>query len=111
MQEEGGNPMAPLLRAVNRIAGTLGPTHPHLLFDTLAYEYTVNPPTKTLPASNVVIRVCLAGCNTCSSTACQEVETGSQDDAPNSSGGVRSWSDKTCLGTKQLRLRNLLPFG
>ena len=71
MQEEGGNPMAPLLRAVNRIADTLGPTHPHLLFDTLAYEYTVNPPTKTLPASNVVIRVCLAGCNSAEPIATQ----------------------------------------
>ena len=60
MQEEGGNPMAPLLRAVNRIANAWADAQ--LLFDTLAYEYTVNPPPRRCrrPMSS---SVCLAGCN------------------------------------------------
>jgi hypothetical protein len=58
-----GSPMGPLLRAVNQVADALVLEFPHVLVDTLAYQYT-RPATKlTKPRPNVVIRLANIECN------------------------------------------------
>ena len=59
MAEEGGSPMAPLLRAVNQIADEIADEFPAVVVDTLAYEWSRHPvPTRTRPRANVAIRLC-----------------------------------------------------
>ena len=58
-----GSPMGPLLRAVNQVADALAAEFPHVLVDTLAYQYS-RPATKlTKPRKNVVIRLANIECN------------------------------------------------
>jgi hypothetical protein len=58
-----GSPMGPLLRAVNQVADALVSEFPHVLVDTLAYQYS-RPATKiTKPHPNVVIRLANIECN------------------------------------------------
>ena len=55
--------MGPLLRAVNQVADALAAEFPHVLVDTLAYQYS-RPATKlTKPRKNVVIRLANIECN------------------------------------------------
>ena len=61
--EEGGAHSGPLLRFVNAIAAEIEKTHPDKLIDTLAYQYTEDPPARTRPRPNVRIRLCpIAAC-------------------------------------------------
>ena len=54
-----GSPMGPLLRAVNAVAKSIAQSYPHIAVDTLAYQYTQQPPTSGLkPEPNVIIRLC-----------------------------------------------------
>jgi len=61
-EEEGllyrPNPMGAQLRLANRVAEAIEDEYPDKLIHTLAYFFTVNPPTKTRPHRNVLIRLC-----------------------------------------------------
>jgi hypothetical protein len=57
-QEEGGAHSGPLLRYVNALAEQIEKKHPDKLIDTLAYQYTEDPPAVTRPRRNVRIRLC-----------------------------------------------------
>ncbi len=62
-QEEGGAHSGPLLRFVNALAEQIGKKYPGKLIDTLAYQYTQDPPAVTRPRPNVRIRLCpIAAC-------------------------------------------------
>jgi hypothetical protein len=62
-QEEGGAHSGPLLRYVNALAEQIEREHPGKLIDTLAYQYTEDPPAVTRPRRNVRIRLCpIAAC-------------------------------------------------
>ena len=58
-----GSPMGPLLQAVNTIADAIADEFPHIIVDTLAYQYTRPAPKLTKPRSSVVIRLCNIECN------------------------------------------------
>ncbi|HTS60389.1 MAG TPA: DUF4838 domain-containing protein, partial [Candidatus Acidoferrales bacterium] len=60
-QEEGGSHSGPLLRYVNALAAEIEKKHPDKLIDTLAYQYTEDPPAKARPRPNVRIRLCPIG--------------------------------------------------
>ncbi|NQX55204.1 DUF4838 domain-containing protein [Pedobacter panaciterrae] len=55
--KEEGSPSGPLLRFVNRIANEIGKRYPNKKIETLAYYFSLKPPTKTKPAGNVIIRI------------------------------------------------------
>jgi len=62
-EEEGGAHSGPLLRFVNALAAEIEKKHPDKLIDTLAYQYTEDPPAKVRPRPNVRIRLCpIAAC-------------------------------------------------
>ncbi|MGK6352542.1 DUF4838 domain-containing protein [Parapedobacter sp. DT-150] len=46
-----------ILRFVNEVANAFKTEYPSLKFETLAYDYTENPPKITKPADNVIIRI------------------------------------------------------
>ena len=52
-----------LLDCLNEIAGTLEKEFPGVLFETLAYEYSVEPPENIKPRQNVLIRLCADNCD------------------------------------------------
>jgi hypothetical protein len=60
-QEEGGAHSGPLLRYVNALAEAIEKKYPDKLIDTLAYQYTEDPPAITRPRRNVRIRLCPIG--------------------------------------------------
>ena len=48
-----------LLRFINKIAGNIKNDYPEVLIDTLAYEFTEEPPKNgVVPADNVIVRMC-----------------------------------------------------
>ena len=53
-----GSQSGPLIRFVNAVAAEIGKRYPDVLVETLAYEYTRQPPKVTKPADNVLIRLC-----------------------------------------------------
>ncbi len=57
-REEGGVHSGPLLRYVNALAEQIEKRHPDKLIDTLAYQYTEDPPAVTRPRRNVRVRLC-----------------------------------------------------
>ncbi|QDZ25968.1 DUF4838 domain-containing protein [Chloropicon primus] len=58
INEKEGSQMGTLLRAVNAVADAVAKEYPKIQVDTLAYEFTQTPPKITVPAPNVVIRLC-----------------------------------------------------
>ena len=58
IDKEEGSPSGTLLRFVNTIAERLEPEFPHVVFDTLAYQYTRPAPKITRPRHNVCVRLC-----------------------------------------------------
>jgi len=58
-----GSPSGPLLRFVNSVATEITKTYPHMLIETLAYQYTRSPPKITKPGANVIIRLCSIECD------------------------------------------------
>lgn len=58
VDEEEGSPSGTLLRFVNRIAETLEPEFPDVIFDTLAYQYSRPAPRLTRNRKNVCVRLC-----------------------------------------------------
>lgn len=59
---EEGSQHGPILRFVNAIADEVAKKHPDKWVETLAYAYSTKPPAITRPRSNVIIRLCHAGC-------------------------------------------------
>jgi hypothetical protein len=59
--EEGG-PAGSLLRFVNAVAADLEPEFPGLAIDTLAYQYTRQPPLSVRPRPSVIVRLCSIEC-------------------------------------------------
>ena len=52
-----------LIRFVNSIAEAIKDEFPDVAIDTLAYQYSVEPPRVTKPLDNVIVRVCTGGCS------------------------------------------------
>ncbi len=59
---EEGSQHGPILRFVNAIADEVAKNYPEKWVETLAYAYATKPPSITKPRSNVIIRLCHAGC-------------------------------------------------
>ena len=57
-----GSQQGTILRFVNAIADEVAAKHPDKWIETLAYTYSMNPPSITRPRPNVIIRLCHAGC-------------------------------------------------
>ena len=57
-----GSQQGPILRFVNEIAGEVAKKYPDKWVETLAYAYSTAPPAITKPSTNVIIRLCHAGC-------------------------------------------------
>jgi len=60
--EEEGSQSGPILRFVNAIAEVVAREHPEILIDTLAYQYSLDPPRITKPHPNVRVRLCTISC-------------------------------------------------
>ena len=52
-----------LIRFVNKIAEAIKDEFPDVYVDTLAYQYSIEPPRVTKPLDNVIVRVCTGGCS------------------------------------------------
>jgi hypothetical protein len=63
LDEREGSASGSLLELVNYVAGKIEPEFPHVLVDTLAYQYTRKAPRTLRPRSNVIIRLCSIECN------------------------------------------------
>ena len=61
--EEEGSESGPLLYFVNKIAEGLAESHPNVLVDTLAYQYTRKPPKTIKARENVIVRLCSIECS------------------------------------------------
>lgn len=59
---EEGSHAGTLLRFVNAVAADIAEEYPHVVIDTLAYQYTRNVPKITKPLPNVCIRLCSIEC-------------------------------------------------
>jgi hypothetical protein len=57
VQQEEGAPSGVLLRFVNAVAEQIGKEYPNVLIDTLAYQWSENPPKLVRPLPNVRIRL------------------------------------------------------
>jgi len=62
LAEEEGSQSGPLLHFVNAIAESVEKDYPHVLIDTLAYQYTRKPPRFVRPRPNVAVRLCSIEC-------------------------------------------------
>lgn len=60
--EEEGSQSGPVIRFVNAIAEVTSQQFPEKLIDTLAYQYTLDAPRKTVPHRNVRVRLCSITC-------------------------------------------------
>jgi hypothetical protein len=60
--KEEGSQHGPILRFVNAIADEVAARHPDKWVETLAYAYSLQPPSITKPRPNVIIRLCHVGC-------------------------------------------------
>ncbi|MBP5255990.1 MAG: DUF4838 domain-containing protein [Clostridia bacterium] len=65
VDEAEGSHMGTLLRFVNEIADDVKDDYPHVVIDTLAYQYTRKPPRLTRPRKNVCVRLCSIECCFC----------------------------------------------
>jgi hypothetical protein len=67
--QEGGSPMGPLLRAVNRVADAIAKDYPNVAVSTAPYQFSTKPPNTTHPRTNVVIRYSTMNCDVRSTVA------------------------------------------
>lgn len=58
-----GTPAGSLIHFINKVAEQVERTHPGILIETLAYQYTRKPPKDVRPRHNVVIRLCSIECS------------------------------------------------
>ncbi|MCC6233778.1 MAG: DUF4838 domain-containing protein [Verrucomicrobiales bacterium] len=63
LDDAEGSHAGTMLTFVNAIAARLESEFPHVLFDTLAYQYTRKPPRTVRPRTNVVVRLCSIECD------------------------------------------------
>lgn len=56
--EEDGSHIGTLIRFINRIKEDIRDEFPDVVIDTLAYQYTRNPPKKTKPHDGMIVRLC-----------------------------------------------------
>jgi hypothetical protein len=61
VEAEEGAPSGVVLRFVNAVADAIAKDHPHVLIDTLAYQWTEAPPKLVRPRPNVRIRLAPIG--------------------------------------------------
>lgn len=57
VEKEEGAASGPVLRFVNAVADAIAPDYPHILIDTLAYQWTESTPRFVRPRPNVRIRL------------------------------------------------------
>jgi len=55
---ENGSPAGSLITFVNQVAAAVEKAHPGVWVSTLAYQHTVDAPTRVRPRQNVVVRLC-----------------------------------------------------
>ncbi len=58
IEKSEGSRSGPIIRFVNAVAAEVKKERPDVTVETLAYVYSVKPPSKTKPADNVLIRLC-----------------------------------------------------
>lgn len=63
MEEDGGAVSGPYLRFANDVAEAVEKEFPRVRIDTFAYVFTNDPPAKTRPRRNVVVRYCTYKCD------------------------------------------------
>jgi len=63
LDDAEGTHAATLLQGVNEVADVVAQKYPHLLVETLAYQYTRKAPKTIRPRPNVVIRLCSIECD------------------------------------------------
>jgi len=62
IDEREGTPAGSLIHFINAVAEEVEKEFPHILIETLAYQYTRTPPKHVRPRPNVVIRLCSIEC-------------------------------------------------
>ena len=62
IDEREGSRAGSLLHFVNQVAEALEASHPGVLVDTLAYQYTRPAPRQLRPRDNVIVRLCSIEC-------------------------------------------------
>ena len=87
LEEEEGSPAGPLLHLVNYVAAEVGKQYPHVAIDTLAYQYTRQPPRHVKPLPNVIVRLCSIECDFAHPLTAKSNRTFADD--------IRGWS-KLC---------------
>ena len=60
--ESEGSMAGSMIRFVNAVAEAIEPEFPHVVIDTLAYQYTRKPPKSIRPRHNVSVRLCSIEC-------------------------------------------------
>jgi hypothetical protein len=63
LDDAEGSHAGSLLEFVNFVADQIGPEFPQVAVDTLAYQYTRQPPKTIKPRPNVIVRLCSIECN------------------------------------------------
>lgn len=63
LDEQEGTHAGSLIHCINAIAEEVEQEFPHVLIETLAYQYTRVPPKHVRPRKNVVIRLCSIECS------------------------------------------------
>ena len=63
VDEEEGSRAGTMIRFVNAVAEAVEKEFPKAIIETLAYQYTRKPPTKTRPRGNVLICLCSIECD------------------------------------------------
>ena len=63
MEEDGGAKSGPYIRFANAVAEAVEKEFPDVRIDTFAYVFTTEPPAKTRPRHNVVVRYCTYKCD------------------------------------------------
>ena len=63
MEEDGGAVSGPYLRFANSVAEAVEKEFPRVMIDTFAYVFTTEPPKRTRPRRNVVVRYCTYKCD------------------------------------------------
>lgn len=58
IDEKEGSPSGSIITFVNRIADAIHQDYPEVKLQTLAYDYSVDPPKNVRPRENVMIRLC-----------------------------------------------------
>ncbi len=87
LEEEEGSPAGPLLHLVNYVAAEVAKQYPHVAIDTLAYQYTRQPPRHVKPLPNVIVRLCSIECDFAHPLTAQSNQKFADD--------IRGWS-KIC---------------